>query len=344
VSVTAFPRPATERITWAGSAPFLIAHLVPFAAIITGVTLRSVVLCASLFVVRMFFITAGYHRYFSHRSFKVNRLVQALFAFGGTTAVQKGPLWWAAHHRAHHRWTDTEQDPHTPLSGFWWSHVGWILSDRYKATDFEAVADLSRFPELRFLERFDWIGPWLLALATFLLAGWSGLVVGFFFSTVLLWHATFSINSLAHVLGRRRYATADTSRNSPLLALITLGEGWHNNHHHFPSSAKQGFFWWEIDVSWYVLWALSVVRIVKEPRCPPASVKAGPLLREGTFDRGMFRSFEAKASRVLAASRHGAEEVQAKRAALHELMVSARAAADDLAKSTRRRKPQGDPS
>jgi stearoyl-CoA desaturase (delta-9 desaturase) len=342
MTITAFPRPPTERVTWLGSLPFLIAHLVPFAAIFTGVSFRSIVLCAALFVLRMFFITAGYHRYFSHKSYKVNRVTQAIFAFAGTTAVQKGPLWWAAHHRAHHRWTDMEQDPHTPLSGFWWSHVGWILSDRYKATDFDAVADLARYPELRFLERFDWIGPWLLGIATFLIAGWSGVVIGFFLSTVLLWHATFSINSVAHVLGRRRYATADTSRNSAVLALVTLGEGWHNNHHHFPSSAKQGFFWWEIDLSWYVLWALSVVRVVKEPRRPPASVLAGPLVREGIFDRGMFRSFEAKATRVIAASRHGAEEVQAKREALHNLMVSARTAADDLAKSTRRRKPQGD--
>jgi stearoyl-CoA desaturase (delta-9 desaturase) len=341
VSVTAFPRPADERVTWASSAPFLIAHVVPLAAVFTGVTWRSVGLCIGLYVVRMFFITAGYHRYFSHKSYRVNRVVQALIAFGGTTAVQKGPLWWAAHHRSHHRATDTELDPHTPLSGFWWSHVGWILSDRYKKADLEAVPDLAKYPELRFLERFDWIGPWSLGVLCFLVAGWSGVVIGFFLSTVLLWHGTFCINSLAHVVGSRRYATTDTSRNSPVLALLTLGEGWHNNHHHFPSAARQGFFWWEVDISWYVLWALSKVRIVRDLRRPPASVVAGPLVAEGTFDRGMFRSFEAKASRVLASS-VGHADVQAKREALHHLMTSARSAADDLAKSTRRRRAQGD--
>jgi stearoyl-CoA desaturase (delta-9 desaturase) len=201
--------------------------------------------------------------------------MQFLMAFAGTTAVQKGPLWWASHHRAHHRYVDTERDPHTPRKGFWWSHVGWILSDRYSATDASLVADLARYPELRFLNRFDWIGPWALALLCLAFAGWSGLVVGFFLSTVVLWHVTFTVNSFAHVFGRRRYATTDTSRNSLPIALITFGEGWHNNHHHYPPSARQGFFWWEIDPTWQVLRALRFLGVVKDLRTPSPAVRAG---------------------------------------------------------------------
>ncbi|MEP6659116.1 MAG: acyl-CoA desaturase [Acidimicrobiales bacterium] len=270
-----YVRSDEERINWRSSVPFIAVHLVPFAAFFTGVSTRSVVLCVVLYVTRLLCITAGYHRYFSHRSFRVSRPMQFLMALAGTTAVQKGPLWWASHHRAHHRYVDTERDPHTPRKGFWWSHVGWILSDRYSATDAVLVADLARYPELRFLNRFDWIGPWALALLCLAIAGWSGLVVGFFLSTVVLWHVTFTVNSFAHVFGRRRYATADTSRNSLPIALITFGEGWHNNHHHYPPSARQGFFWWEFDPTWQVLRALRVLGVVKDLRTPSPAVRAG---------------------------------------------------------------------
>jgi stearoyl-CoA desaturase (delta-9 desaturase) len=226
--------------------------------------------------------------------------VQFLLAFGGTTAVQKGPLWWASHHRAHHRYADTEQDVHSPLKGFWHSHVGWILADRHGATDLHAVRDLARFPELRFLDRHDWIGPWALGIGAYLLAGWSGLVVGFFLSTVLLWHATFLVNSLAHVMGRRRYATADTSRNSAVIAMLTFGEGWHNNHHHFPSAARQGFYWWELDVSWYVLRALAALRVVQGLRVPPAHVLERSRIAAGACDIGILRAHLMRALTAVA--------------------------------------------
>ena len=292
-----------DRPNWLRSAPFLAFHLVPLLALWTGVTWRAVALCVASYLVRMFFITAGYHRYFSHRSFRAPRVVQALLAFGGTTAVQKGPLWWAAHHRDHHRFSDTERDIHTPLQGFWHSHIGWIMSDRHTATDLNAVKDLARFPELRFLNRFDWVGGWVLAVASYLIAGWSGVVIGFFLSTVLLWHGTFTVNSLAHVLGRRRYATTDTSRNSVLVAMITLGEGWHNNHHHYPASTRQGFFWWEIDVTWYVLRAMAALRLVRDLRSPPADVRSASLVRTGCLDVGMVRAHWTKAAAAVASSR-----------------------------------------
>jgi len=292
-----------DRPNWLRSAPFLAFHLVPLLALWTGVTWRAVALAVGSYIVRMFFITGGYHRYFSHRSFRANRVVQALLAFGGTMAVQKGPLWWAANHRAHHRYSDTEQDMHTPLRGFWHSHIGWILSDRHTGTDLNAVKDLARFPELRLLDRFDWVGGWVLAVASYAVAGWSGVVIGFFLSTVLLWHGTFTVNSLAHVMGRRRYATTDTSRNSVLVAVLTGGEGWHNNHHHYPASARQGFFWWEIDPTWYVLRAMATVRLVRDLRSPPAEVRSASLVRTGCLDVGMVRAHWTRAAAAVANSR-----------------------------------------
>ncbi|MGQ0825947.1 MAG: acyl-CoA desaturase [Actinomycetota bacterium] len=267
-------RRTDERLNWRTSIPFLALHLVPLLAIFTGITRTAVILFFATFWVRMFFVTGGYHRYFAHRTYRLGRVAQFVMAFGGTTCAQKGPLWWAAHHRVHHRFADTDRDLHSPGRGFWWSQVGWILCDRYGRTETEEIKDFARFPELRFLNRYDWIGPWSLGVACYLIGGWSGLVVGFFASTIVLWHTTFLVNSLAHVMGHRVYDTDDTSRNSLIVALLTGGEGWHNNHHRYPSSARQGFRWWQIDVTYYILRALSFVGIVRDLRQPPARVVA----------------------------------------------------------------------
>jgi len=256
------------------SVPFLLVHLTPLLLIVTGVSWRAAVLFAMTLWGRLFCITAGYHRYFAHRSYKLARFPQFVLAFAGTTAAQKGPLWWAGHHRVHHRFADTPRDLHSPTQGFWWSHVGWILSDRYAATDLDSIRDFARYRELRFLDRHDWIGPWLLAFVCFAVAGWKGLVLGFFCSTVVLWHTTFLINSLAHVMGRRTYETDDTSRNSVVLAVLTLGEGWHNNHHYWPSSARQGFRWWQWDPTYYGLQVLSWLGLVRELRRVPTWARA----------------------------------------------------------------------
>ncbi len=297
------PHESEDRPNWLRSAPFLAFHLVPLLALWTGVTREAVIFAVASYIVRMFFITGGYHRYFSHRSFKAPRAVQALLAFGGTTAVQKGPLWWASHHRAHHRFSDTPEDVHSPLKGFWHSHIGWIMSDRHKATDLNAVKDLARFPELRLIERFHWVGGVVVAAASFLVAGWSGLVIGFFLSTVALWHGTFTVNSMAHVMGRRRYATTDTSRNSALVAFLTGGEGWHNNHHHYPLSARQGFFWWELDPTWYVLRVMRALHLVRDLREPPTEVRSASLVRTGCLDVGMVRAHWTRAAAAVAGSR-----------------------------------------
>jgi stearoyl-CoA desaturase (delta-9 desaturase) len=290
-----------ERVNLRSSIPFFLCHLIPLLGIFTGFHARDLVLLVALYYGRVFFITAGYHRYFSHRSYRLNRFWQFVMAFGGASAAQKGPLWWAAHHRQHHRASDTRDDVHSPIRGFWWSHAGWILCDRTGGTDMDRIKDFARYPELRFLNRHDWLAPWTLGVAAFLIGGWSGLFIGFFGSTVLLWHGTFAINSVAHVFGRRRYHTRDTSRNSLLLALATGGEGWHNNHHYYAASARQGFYWWEIDPTYYVLRALSWVGIVHGLRTPPKAVRdARPA--EGSFDAGLLRANLERATWVLGAA------------------------------------------
>jgi stearoyl-CoA desaturase (delta-9 desaturase) len=289
---------SADRTDWVSAIPFFAVHLAPLGALFVTVTWTDWALCGLLYVARMFCITAGYHRYFSHRSYKMHRWLQFLMAFGGTTAVQKGPLWWASHHRIHHRFTDLDGDVHSPRDGVWWSHVGWILSTKYKATDLSNIADFAAYPELRLLDRFSWVGPWLTALACLAIGGWGGLFIGFFLSTVLLWHGTFLVNSMAHLVGRRRYATPDTSRNSMIVAVITGGEGWHNNHHYLPASVRQGLRWWEFDPTWYVLRTMAALHLVRDLKRPPARLLDQARVRDGAFDIGMFRSYWERAARL----------------------------------------------
>jgi stearoyl-CoA desaturase (Delta-9 desaturase) len=263
-----------ERISWLACIPFASVHLMCFAALWTGVRAQDIAVCIGLYFLRMLALTTGYHRYFSHRTFKTTRAFQFLLALGGTLCVQKGVLWWAGHHRHHHRYSDEPEDIHSPtIRGFWWSHMAWILCDKYEATPMESIRDFARYPELRWLNRYYLIPPIALAVALFFIGGFSMLVWGFFISTTLLWHGTFTINSLSHVFGGRRYKTTDTSRNNWLLAVITCGEGWHNNHHYHQNTANQGWFWWEWDPSYYLLKALSWLGVVWDLRTPPPAVK-----------------------------------------------------------------------
>jgi stearoyl-CoA desaturase (delta-9 desaturase) len=252
------------------SVPFWAVHVACLAAFFTGVTWSALAVCLALFWLRMFGVTAGYHRYFAHRSYKTSRAFQFVLALLGTIAVQKGVLWWAANHRNHHKYSDQEGDVHSPLlRGFWWAHVGWILGPDYEDTDLTRIPDMARYPELRWLNDHYLVPPVALAVLLFALGGATWLVWGFFISTTLLWHATFTINSLAHVWGSRRYETTDASRNNVWLALLTMGEGWHNNHHRYMNSVRQGFFWWEIDLSYYALLALSWCGLVWDLHQPP---------------------------------------------------------------------------
>jgi len=331
-----FTRAADERVDWIKSIPFFVVHFIPLLAIFTGVRVFDVVLCFVLYAGRMFFISAGYHRYFSHRSYKLGRFMQFVMAFGGTTCAQKGPLWWAGHHRNHHLYSDTEKDIHSPKRGFWWSHVGWILCNKFKPTPEDRIRDFTKYPELVWLDKHCLVPPTILGAAVFLLWGPSALLIGFFLSTVLLYHATFCINSLAHVFGRRRYATTDTSRNSLILALMTMGEGWHNNHHHYRSSVNQGFYWWEIDFSYYVLRLFSLFGLVKDVRTPPREVLSVNRVKDGAFDFGMFEARISKAAEALERARtNGGAFYESKRTELETFIRDARLRAEELSRLSR---------
>ena len=269
---------SAEKLAWGKSVPFFGVHVACLLALYTGVTWHWVLMCVASYYVRMFGVTAGLHRYFSHRAYKTSRVFQFLLALLGSLSVQKGVLWWAANHRHHHKHSDQEADIHSPtLRGFWWSHVGWILSSRYEDTKLETIKDFARFPELVWLNTWFLVPPITFFLGLFLAGGlpwllWAGLI-----PTVLLWHGTFTINSLSHIFGKRRYLTTDTSRNNWLLALITCGEGWHNNHHYHQNTANQGWFWWEVDFSFYVLKVLSWVGLVSDLRRPSEATRRAHL-------------------------------------------------------------------
>jgi stearoyl-CoA desaturase (delta-9 desaturase) len=262
-----------EDIMYPSSVAFILVHLACFGAIWSGITWQSIVICAVLYWGRIFAIGAGYHRYFSHRSYSTSRWFQMVLAVMCQSTAQKSVLWWAQKHRHHHLYSDTEFDVHSPRhKGFLYSHFGWIFSRRHDTTDLVKIADFARYPELMWLHRYEIAPAFALAVICFLIAGWPGLFVGFFWSTCLVYHGTFSINSLAHVLGKKRYLTGDDSRNNWFLAIFTMGEGWHNNHHAYQSSVRQGFKWWEYDPTFYVLRALSFVGIVWDLKYPPKAV------------------------------------------------------------------------
>jgi stearoyl-CoA desaturase (delta-9 desaturase) len=256
--------------------PFWAAHVVAVVGVISlGWSWSGFGLAVALYYVRMFLLTAVFHRYFSHRTYKTSRWFQFVLAFTATTCAQKGVLWWAAHHRTHHRLSDQPGDLHSPRLGFWRSHVGWITSLDHQATDWDKIRDMARYPELRWLNTFHLVPPVMLAVALYLLGGAHAIIWGFFVSTVLLWHGTFTINSLSHLFGSRRYQTSDDSRNNWVLALITMGEGWHNNHHHYMTSANQGFRWWELDMTFYILLLLERVGLIWDVRRAPPHVIEG---------------------------------------------------------------------
>ncbi|MEK9826259.1 MAG: acyl-CoA desaturase [Methylotenera sp.] len=275
------------NIDWLRVIPFVLLHIGCLAVFWVGFSWFALSFALILYLVRMFAITGFYHRYFSHRAFRTSRPVQFILAVLGATAVQRGPLWWAAHHRHHHVYSDNQEDAHSPVQhGFWWSHFGWFLSTEHFATHTNRVKELSAFIELRLLDRFDIIVPILLGAGIYIFGNWLALahpelgtnglqlfVWGFVVSTVVLYHATFTVNSLAHVWGKRRYATTDESRNNFWIALATLGEGWHNNHHHYPGSARQGFYWWEIDLTYYGLKLLAMLGLIWDLRSVPHSIR-----------------------------------------------------------------------
>ena len=283
------PKGDPQRIDWLRVVPFVGLHVACVGVLWVGVSGAAVTAAVGLYALRMFAVTAFYHRYFSHRAFKTSRAAQFAFAVLGASAVQRGPLWWAGHHRHHHAHADRPGDAHSPHErGFLWSHVGWFLARANFPTKRALVRDLMRYRELEWLDRFDAAVPALLAGGLYAAGaalerwapalGTSGaqlVVWGFAVSTVAVWHATFAINSLAHTVGWRRFETRDESRNNFTLALLTLGEGWHNNHHRFPAAARQGFRWWEIDLTYYALRLLALTGLIWDLRRAPAATRSG---------------------------------------------------------------------
>ena len=310
---------SVDEIAYPSSVGFVLVHLGCLGVFWSGMTIAAAVLGVVLYLVRIFAIGAGYHRYFAHRTYRTSRVFQFGLGWLAQTSAQRGILWWAALHRRHHRTSDTVADVHSPVvRGFLYAHLGWIFVWRNDATDYDAVRDLCVYPELKWLDRQPYLPAILLGLASWLIAGWPGLVVGFCWSTVALWHATFSINSLAHLVGRRRYVTGDQSRNNWLLALLTMGEGWHNNHHAYQASVRQGFRWWEYDMTYYVLCVLSWVGLVWDLHLPPKAVirgeqKLGTLVIDKVA-RELAASFPVKsiASHVLETLTHSPRWIELK--------------------------------
>lgn len=264
----------THRIAWRATALFLAVHVgAVIGVVLLGISWSGIVLAASLYTLRMFALTAGVHRYFAHRSFKTTRAFQFALAVVATASAQLGALWWASQHRLHHRHTEREQDPHSRARGLWWAHAGWFLVHTHDDTRWDQIPDLAKYPELRWLDRHYFVPVLALVAGLLAVGGLPAVVWGFCVSTVLLWHAMFSLNSVGHWIGSRRYRTGDESRNNALLALATFGEGWHNNHHHYPGSARNGFYWWEIDVSYYVLRGCAALGLVWDLRVVPDEVR-----------------------------------------------------------------------
>ena len=314
-----------DDIVYPAAVPFALVHVAALGAFFTGFPAYAVWMAVALYLIRMWAVTAAYHRYFSHRSYKTSRVGQFILAFLAQTSAQRGALWWAAIHRHHHLHSDTPEDIHSPRHhGFFYSHVGWIFNHNNWKPDYGTIRDLARYPELRWLDRFYLVPAVVLAVGCFVFGGWPGLFVGFFLSTVVLFHGTFAINSMAHEVGDQRYLTGDDSRNHWFLALVTLGEGWHNNHHHYQSSTRQGFKWWEIDITYYVLKVMSWVGLVWDLREPPEAIVRG--------EKPVGKKVVEKVAQDLAASVSG--EIEAAVARVKEAWAESHAL-EDLAERAR---------
>ena len=278
-----FPPSSGSMAYYLRIAPFIGLHLGCLALPLVGASWPAFWCALFLYCLRVFALTGFYHRYFSHRSFKTSRFWQFVFAICGMTAAQRGPLWWASHHRHHHLHADTDKDAHSPRAGFWRSHLGWFTEMRHFRTDYSRIPDFARYRELVFLNRFDAFVPILLFVALYFVgdafagagyetSGWQFVIWGGCLSTVAVYHVTFCVNSVCHILGKRRYPGDEDSRNNWLVALLTFGEGWHNNHHRYPRAARQGFFWWEVDITYYLLCGLEKIGVIRDLQRIPEEV------------------------------------------------------------------------
>jgi len=272
----------------------LIGVTLPFVGVLAAIVLLwgvafdwiHLAIMAFMYVITAIGITVGYHRYFTHRSFRTNRAVEAVLAALGSMAMEGPVLTWAAVHRSHHQHSDHDDDPHSPhghgatwwgmLRGMWHAHMGWMLSGTRRGLD-RYVVDLQADPLVRWMSRRWWLWVFVglalpAALGGLLTQSWLGVLLGFIWGgpvrVFLVHHVTWSINSVCHIWGTRPFRSRDESRNNVVFGVLALGEGWHNNHHAFPTSARHGLRWWQLDVSYLVIRGLALVGLAHDIRTP----------------------------------------------------------------------------
>jgi sn-1 stearoyl-lipid 9-desaturase len=267
-NVIEFDNTRRDKLNWNTIIAVSLFHLAAIPALFTF-SWQNFAATAILWIIASSWgIGIGFHRLLTHRGFVASRWLTRFFAFCGTLALQSGPITWVTTHRMHHAFTETERDPHSPRNGTYWSHIGWIFrgtaQHQPQAIRERYSPDLLRDPVLCFLDKYYWVPSVGLAAILFAIGGWSMVVWALALRIVVSWHFTWAVNSVTHIVGSRRFETRDDSRNNGLVALFTFGEGWHNNHHAIPRSAKHGLTWKEVDFNWMQLWTMQKLGLIRD--------------------------------------------------------------------------------
>jgi len=253
-NVLQFQHAKSNKIQWVTLTTVTIFHILALWALFTFSWQNLIAAAVTWWIAGSWGIGMGYHRLLTHGGFKTPKWMEYFLTFCGTLGLQSGAITWVTTHRIHHAFTETENDPHSPRGGTFWSHVGWILQgtaqNQTEATKKRFAPDLMKDKVHVFMNEYYWVTPIIGAVVLFAIGGWSMVLWGTFLRQVIGWHSTWLVNSATHLWGTRRFETHDDSRNNGLIAALTFGEGWHNNHHANPRSAKHGLTWYEFDVNW----------------------------------------------------------------------------------------------
>ena len=260
----------SNHLNWDTTFFVVTFHLLAIWALFTFSWANFLAAFIMWWVAGSFGIGLAYHRLLTHRSFKTPKWLEYFLTFCGTLALQSGAIKWVTTHRIHHAHTETDKDPHSPRNGTYWAHIGWIIrgtsQEHDEATIKRYSPDLIKDPVHVFMSRYYWVTTVIAAVVLFAIGGWSMVLWGVFARIVFGWHMTWLVNSATHIWGTRRFETRDDSTNNALIAAVTFGEGWHNNHHAQPSSARHGLAWYEFDVNWVTIWLLEKVGLAKDVR------------------------------------------------------------------------------
>jgi fatty-acid desaturase len=260
-----------NEINWVTSIAMFIFHIGAIAALFFFSWKNFFVALFLYWVGGSLGIGMAYHRLLTHRGYKTPKWVEYFLTICATLALEGGPIFWVATHRIHHQHSDKDGDPHTPLDGKWWAHMGWILMGKSMHHDAETLArytpDLAKDKFHVWITKYHYVPNIILGFILLAIGGWKMLLWGMFFRVVLGLHATWLVNSATHSWGSRRYETRDLSTNSWWVALLSFGEGWHNNHHAHPVSARHGLAWYEFDLNWYGIWTLKKLGLAKQVYC-----------------------------------------------------------------------------